>query len=75
MRKNSIRKDLTDEFILYNSAEAMEILQITRPTFARYLKTGRLKGYKVGGIWRFTKDDIINCIKYNGNSPTDHEGE
>lgn len=60
MKKNIVRKDLINDIVFYNSAEVMEILQITRPTFARYLKSGKLSGVKVGGSWRFTQEDIKN---------------
>ncbi len=62
MKKNIIRTNLTENIVFYNSAEVMDILQITRPTFARYLKSGKLSGVKVGGSWRFTEEDIRNFV-------------
>ena len=60
MKKNVIRKDLVNDIVFYNSAEVIEILQISRATFQNYLKSGKLHGTKIGGSWRFTKDDIYN---------------
>ena len=60
MKKNIVRKDLVNDIVFYNSAEVMEILQISRATLFNYLKSGKIKGTKIGGSWRFTKDDIYN---------------
>ena len=62
MKKNIVRRDLTDNIILYNSAEAMEILQISRATLHNYLKGGKLNGTKIGGSWRFSKEDIEKFV-------------
>ena len=68
MKKNTIRKDLTDSIVFYNSAEVMEILQISRGTFNNYLKAGTLKGTKIGGSWRFAKEDILNLVQGLSNT-------
>jgi len=47
--------------------EAIAILKTTQPTFYRWLRTGRLKGMKVGRQWRFYRDDIERVLK--GESP------
>lgn len=69
MKKNTVRKDLTDSFVLYNSAEVMEILQISRTTLHNYIKSGKIAGSKVGGIWRFSKDDIMSCLQHQKANP------
>jgi general secretion pathway protein E len=46
---------------------AIEILKTTQPTFYRWLRTGKLKGMKVGRQWRFYRDDIERFLK--GESP------
>lgn len=62
MKKNIVRKDLTNGLVFYNSAEIMEILQISRATMHNYLKSGKLKGVKIGGAWRFSKEDIEEFV-------------
>ncbi|MCW8131131.1 MAG: Flp pilus assembly complex ATPase component TadA [Planctomycetota bacterium] len=42
---------------------ALALLKTTRPTFYRWLKTGKLKGMKVGRQWRFYKKDIERFLK------------
>jgi excisionase family DNA binding protein len=38
--------------------EAIAALNTTRPTFYRWLRSGQIKGLKVGRQWRFTREDI-----------------
>jgi general secretion pathway protein E len=47
--------------------EAVQLLGVSRPTFYRWLRAGRIKGMKVGRQWRFYRDDIDKFIK--GQAP------
>jgi excisionase family DNA binding protein len=38
--------------------ETIERLQTTRPTFYRWLRSGKITGTKAGGQWRFSEEDI-----------------
>ena len=38
--------------------EAVSLLRTTRPTFYRWLRSGKIQGMKLGRQWRFRKDDI-----------------
>lgn len=42
----------------YTLKEVMEMTQVSERTLRRYLKDGLLKGFKVGGTWRFTKQQL-----------------
>jgi excisionase family DNA binding protein len=46
--------------------EAIAMLKTTRPTFYRWLKTGKLKGMKVGRQWRFYKNDVEGFLRGEG---------
>lgn len=46
---------------------AISYLKTTRPTFYRWLRSGKLKGMKVGRQWRFYKDELDRFLK--GESP------
>lgn len=47
------------EFItLYSVKEVAEILDVTTRSIRNYLKNGTLKGKRVGGQWRFSKEDV-----------------
>ena len=54
-----------DELIDMN--EAIDLLKTTRPTFYRWLRSGKIKGMKVGRQWRFTRGDIERFLK--GQAP------
>ena len=43
--------------------EAIVMLQTTRPTFYRWMREGKLKGFKVGRKWRFYRDDIERFMR------------
>lgn len=43
---------------LYTVEDIAMITGLTTRTIRTYLKSGRLKGKKVGGQWRFTEEDI-----------------
>jgi len=42
---------------------AIAMLRTTRPTFYRWLRTGKIKGMKVGRQWRFYQADIERFLK------------
>jgi type IV pilus assembly protein PilB len=46
--------------------EAISRLKTTRPTFYRWLRSGRLKGMKVGRQWRFLPEDIDRFLTGQG---------
>ncbi|OFZ51804.1 MAG: hypothetical protein A2381_00685 [Bdellovibrionales bacterium RIFOXYB1_FULL_37_110] len=52
---------------LIEMEEAIELLKTSRPTFYRWLKTGKIKGTKVGKKWKFQKDDVERFMK--GETP------
>ncbi len=43
--------------------EAIKILKTTRPTFYRWLRSGKIKGMKLGRQWRFYREDIERFLK------------
>ena len=43
--------------------EAILLLKTTRPTFYRWLRSGKIKGMKVGRQWRFYRDAIERFLK------------
>lgn len=47
---------------IYDIRQTAAILKVTERSVMNYLKSGKLKGNKVGGKWRFTRDNIIKFI-------------
>lgn len=52
---------------LLSMDEAIEKLRTTRPTFYRWLRSGRIKGLKVGRQWRFKTQDLERFLQ--GEAP------
>ena len=50
-----------DELIDMN--QAIALLKTSRPTFYRWLRSGKVKGMKVGRQWRFYRQDIERFLK------------
>ncbi|SHI21930.1 transcriptional regulator, AlpA family [Sporobacter termitidis DSM 10068] len=48
---------------LMTAKQICDMFSISYTTFHRELKSGRLKGFKVGDSWRFEKQAILNWIK------------
>ncbi len=46
--------------------EAVALLKTTRPTFYRWLRSGKIKGMKLGRQWRFYRDDVERFLKGEG---------
>ena len=57
-------KLLTDK--LYTVEDIAKMTSLTTRTIRNYLKDGTLKGRKIGGQWRFMKEDLMNFIE-SGN--------
>ena len=52
---------------LLTARQVQETLKIDRTTIYRMLKDGRLSGFKVGGQWRFPKNEIDELLHFRGN--------
>lgn len=48
---------------LYTFQDAMAYLRLSRSTVQRLIQSGRLVGGKVGGEWRFTKEQLEHSIQ------------
>jgi len=55
------------EEALVGMEEAIRLLKTSRPTFYRWLRTGKIRGMKVGRQWRFYRGDIDRFLK--GEAP------
>ena len=50
--------------------EIAKILKIHAFTVTRLARTGKLPGFKVGGIWRFRKDQFEKWMQENSSTPS-----
>jgi len=48
---------------LLDMGQAIELLKTSRPTFYRWLRSGKIKGMKLGRQWRFYREDIERFLR------------
>ena len=60
---------------MLDADQAMEFLKTSRPTFYRWLKAGRIQGFKVGKQWRFYKSDLVEFLESAGTDFVLHKNE
>ncbi len=51
------------ELRIYTIDEAAEALKLNKFTLYRYIKSGKLKGAKIGRDWRFTEEQLKDFLK------------
>jgi len=52
---------------IFTVEEVSEILKVTTLTLRRYLRSGELKGSKIGGQWRISQEQINDFLDKNSN--------
>lgn len=50
---------------LYTVEDIAKMTRLTSRTIRNYIKDGTLKGKKIGGVWRFSEEDIRNLFDNN----------
>jgi excisionase family DNA binding protein len=53
---------IENDFVL-TTDEAIEYLKISRPTFLKYIRVGRIKAIKVGKGWRILQSELYRFLK------------
>ena len=56
------------EDAVLTTREACSYLRISRPTYAKYLYTGRIKGTKAGKGWKVLKSELDQFLKGENGS-------
>lgn len=59
----SKQKKKEEQSELLSMEQAIEMLKTTRPTFYRWLRSGKIQGMKVGRQWRFYPQEIERFLK------------
>jgi excisionase family DNA binding protein len=47
--------------------EAIQYLKISKPTFLKYIRLGRIKAIKAGKGWRVLQSELNRFLKGEGN--------
>jgi len=57
---------LEKDFVL-TTEEAIEYLKISKPTFLKYIRIGRIRATKAGKGWRVLQSELIRFLKGDEN--------
>ncbi len=53
--------------------EAIEYLKISKPTYLKYIREGRIKAIKAGNGWRVLHSELIRFLKGKGRQKRQEE--
>ena len=56
-------QDAGDNSVIFNTHEACLYLKISRPTYLKYITTGKIKAQKIGRGWRVFKDELDRFVR------------
>ncbi len=59
------------EDALLTPSQVAERLQLQERTVTRWLRTGYLRGFKLGKEWRVSSEDLRSFIEHHANKPLD----
>jgi len=54
---------LMDQDVVLTTQEAIEYLRISKPTFLKYIRIGRINAVKAGNGWRVHKSELYRFLK------------
>lgn len=54
---------LTDKDIVLTTGEAIQYLKISKPTYLKYIRLGRIKAVKAGSGWRVHQSELYRFLK------------
>lgn len=65
---------LMDKDVVLTTKEVIEYLKISKPTFLKYIRLGKIKGVKAGNGWRVHHSELYRFLKVGeevniGDSP------
>jgi excisionase family DNA binding protein len=54
---------LMEKDVVLTTNEAIEYLKISRPTFLKYIRLGKIKAIKAGNGWRVLQSELYRFLK------------
>ncbi len=54
---------LKERDLVLTTDEAIEYLKISKPTFLKYIRLGRIKAIKAGKGWRILQSELYRFLK------------
>jgi excisionase family DNA binding protein len=52
-----------DQDVVFTTQEAIKYLRISKPTFLKYIRLGRINAVKAGNGWRTHKSELHRFLK------------
>jgi excisionase family DNA binding protein len=52
-----------DKDLVLTTGEAIEYLKISKPTFLKYIRLGRIRAIKAGKGWRILQSELYRFLK------------
>ena len=62
-RRLNVGQDHAENNVILNTQEACLYLKISRPTYLKYITTGKIKAQKIGRGWKVFKDELDRFIR------------
>jgi excisionase family DNA binding protein len=53
----------TDKDVVLTTEEAVQYLKISKPTYRKYIRLGRIKAIKAGSGWRVHQSELHRFLK------------
>jgi excisionase family DNA binding protein len=54
---------LLDKDVVLTTGEAIEYLKISKPTFLKYIRLGKIKAVKAGSGWRVHQSELYRFLR------------
>jgi len=54
---------LLDKDVVLTTQEAIQYLKISKPTYLKYIRLGRIKAIKAGSGWRVHQSELFRFLK------------
>jgi excisionase family DNA binding protein len=62
--KNGVKiMSLMDKDVVLTTKEAIRYLKISKPTYLKYIRLGRIKAVKAGSGWRVHQSELYRFLK------------
>jgi excisionase family DNA binding protein len=60
---------LMEKDVVLTTQEAIEYLKISRPTFLKYVRLGRIRATRAGNGWRVHQSELYRFLKVGRDNP------
>jgi excisionase family DNA binding protein len=62
-KKGGKAMSLMDKDVVLTTQEAIQYLKISKPTYLKYIRLGRIKAIKAGSGWRVHQSELYRFLK------------